>query len=69
MPTKYWSSDNSKTKTAKPAKDGRLLKRIAQVDQLPKRDGDTLVRTIDAFIGKASLKVQGELPVIYFTPS
>lgn len=32
----------------------RLLRRIQQFDQLPKRDQEALLRTIDAFLGKAS---------------
>lgn len=31
----------------------RLLRRLRQIDQLPKRDQDALIRTIDAFLGKS----------------
>jgi len=32
----------------------RLLRRIQQIDNLPKRDQEALLRTIDAFISKAA---------------
>lgn len=32
----------------------RFLRRLKQIDSLPKRDQDALLRTIDAFLGKAS---------------
>ncbi|MHC1681400.1 MAG: helix-turn-helix domain-containing protein [Clostridiaceae bacterium] len=33
-------------------KNRRVLRRVNQIDQLPKRDQDALLRTIDAFLGK-----------------
>lgn len=36
------------------AKDKRLLRRVAQIDKLSKRDRDAVVRTIDAFLNKAN---------------
>jgi transcriptional regulator with XRE-family HTH domain len=38
------------TASAKPAKNRRFLRRIPQIEKLPKRDQDALLRTIDAFI-------------------
>lgn len=32
----------------------RFLRRLQQIENLPKRDQDALLRTIDAFLGKAS---------------
>jgi len=32
----------------------RLLRRIQQIDNLPKRDQEALLRTIDAFLSKAA---------------
>jgi transcriptional regulator with XRE-family HTH domain len=32
----------------------RLLRRLERIEKLPKRDQDALIRTIDAFLGKAS---------------
>ena len=32
----------------------RFLRRLKQIESLPKRDQDALLRTIDAFLGKAS---------------
>ncbi|MDJ0766873.1 MAG: helix-turn-helix transcriptional regulator [Myxococcota bacterium] len=40
------------TKTRKPSR--RFLKRLDQIEKLPKRDQDALLRTIDAFLAKAS---------------
>jgi transcriptional regulator with XRE-family HTH domain len=34
------------------ANNRRLLRRIQQIDQLPKRDQEALLRTIDAFLSK-----------------
>jgi len=34
-------------------KNRRVLRRINQIDQLPKRDQEALLRTIDAFLSKA----------------
>jgi transcriptional regulator with XRE-family HTH domain len=34
-------------------KNRRLQRRLQQIDQLPKRDQDALVRTIDAFLGNS----------------
>lgn len=39
-------------KTKAPNK--RILRRIQLIEKLPKRDQDALLRTIDAFLGKAS---------------
>ncbi|MEM9192887.1 MAG: hypothetical protein AAGF12_27175 [Myxococcota bacterium] len=30
----------------------RLLRRLKRIEELPKRDQDALIRTIDAFLGK-----------------
>lgn len=35
-------------------KNRRLLRRLRKIDQLPKRDQEALIRTIDAFLSKAS---------------
>lgn len=37
-----------------PLKDRRFLRRLQMVERLPKRDQQALLRTIDAFLGKAS---------------
>ena len=37
---------------AKPVKDPRLHRRLKQIDRLPKRDREALLRTIDAFLSK-----------------
>ena len=42
------TSNNNKEKVNR-----RLLRRIKQIERLPKRDQDALLRTIDAFVGKA----------------
>ncbi len=39
--------------TPKAISDKRLLRRIVQIDKLSKRDRDAVVRTVDAFLGKA----------------
>ncbi len=36
------------------AKNRRLLRRLQAIDQLPRRDQEALIRTIDAFLSKAS---------------
>lgn len=41
-------------KVVTPTAHRRFLRRIQQIEQLPKRDQDALIRTIDAFLGKAS---------------
>lgn len=41
-------------KATLPTANRRFLRRIQQIEQLPKRDQDALIRTIDAFLGKAS---------------
>lgn len=41
-------------KVSPPSANRRFLRRIQQIEQLPKRDQDALIRTIDAFLGKAS---------------
>ena len=38
----------------KPKIDRRFSRRLDQIQKLPKRDQDALLRTIDAFLGKAS---------------
>jgi len=44
-----------KPSTAKAQKlDRRFLRRLQLIEKLPKRDQDALLRTIDAFLGKAS---------------
>lgn len=40
------------TKTNGHSKNRRLLRRLQQIDDLPKRDQDALLRTIDAFLSK-----------------
>jgi hypothetical protein len=35
-------------------KNRRLYRRVQAIDQLPRRDQDALIRTIDAFLAKAS---------------
>lgn len=37
-----------------PAKNRRLLRRLREFDKLPKRDQEALLRTIDAFLDRAS---------------
>ena len=37
---------------SKPVKDRRLQRRLEQIDRLPKRDREALLRTIDAFLMK-----------------
>jgi transcriptional regulator with XRE-family HTH domain len=39
-------------KRSSAANNRRLLRRIQQIDQLPKRDQEALLRTIDAFLSK-----------------
>lgn len=39
-------------KPAGTTKNRRLLRRLQQIDRLPKRDQDALIRTIDAFLAK-----------------
>ncbi len=36
-----------------PIKNRRLLRKLQQLEQLPRRDQEALLRTIDAFLGKA----------------
>lgn len=43
---------NGKTETA--MKNRRLQRRLQAIDKLPKRDQEALLRTIDAFLSKAS---------------
>lgn len=43
---------NGKTETA--VKNRRLYRRLQAIDKLPKRDQEALLRTIDAFLSKAS---------------
>ncbi len=40
----------------KPVTKRRFLRRLEQVDSLPKRDQDALLRTIDAFLASRSLR-------------
>ncbi len=40
--------------TSKEKYDRRFLRRLSQIKKLPKRDQDALLRTIDAFLAKAS---------------
>lgn len=44
--------DARKPKIATPNR--RILRRLQLIGKLPKRDQDALLRTIDAFLGKAS---------------
>lgn len=41
-------------KASPPVRNRRLLRRIQELDRLPKRDQQALLRTIDAFLAKAS---------------
>ena len=41
-------------KGTRPLKDRRFLRRLQMVERLPRRDQQALLRTIDAFLGKAS---------------
>lgn len=41
-------------KAGTPVKNRRLLRRLQELDRLPKRDQQALLRTIDAFLAKAS---------------
>jgi transcriptional regulator with XRE-family HTH domain len=41
-------------KGAPAPKDRRILRRLQLIERLPKRDRQALLRTIDAFLGKAS---------------
>ena len=43
-----------KGKSDAPIKNRRLYRRVQAIDQLPKRDQEALLRTIDAFLSKAS---------------
>jgi len=43
-----------KAKGRGPVKNRRLLRRLQQLEKLPKRDQQALLRTIDAFLAKAS---------------
>jgi len=43
-----------KAKGRGPVKNRRLLRRLQQLEKLPKRDQQALLRTIDAFLVKAS---------------
>lgn len=45
---------NTKPKSNKDIKNRRLYRRLATIDTLPKRDQEALLRTIDAFVTKAS---------------
>lgn len=42
------------SKDTRSPKDRRFLRRLQLIDRLPKRDQQALLRTIDAFLGKAS---------------
>lgn len=42
------------SKSAREKYDRRFLRRVKLFEKLPKRDQDALLRTIDAFLGKAS---------------
>jgi len=42
------------SKRANGAKNRRLLRRIEQIETLPKRDQEALLRTIDAFLSKSA---------------
>jgi len=43
-----------RAKPALPAVDKTLACRLAQLQALPRRDGDALLRTLDAFLAKSS---------------
>ena len=45
-----------KPATNGPVKNRRILRRLHQLDKLPKRDQDALLRTVDAFLTKAPLR-------------
>ena len=45
---------SKRSKPALPAIDKTLARRLAQLQTLPRRDRDALLRTLDAFLGKSS---------------
>jgi transcriptional regulator with XRE-family HTH domain len=48
--------DSRRAKPAVPAIDKTLARRLAQLQALPRRDRDTLLRTLDAFLVKSSAR-------------
>lgn len=40
-------------KSSTPVRNGRLARRLQEIDRLPRRDQEALLRTIDAFLSKA----------------
>jgi len=48
------SEAKNASKRGNGAKNRRLLRRIEQIETLPKRDQEALLRTIDAFISKSA---------------
>ncbi|CAG0972955.1 partial HTH-type transcriptional regulator ImmR, partial [Gammaproteobacteria bacterium] len=47
-------SSQAGQKTTLPIKDRRFLRRLQMIEQLPKRDQQALLRTLDAFLAKVS---------------
>jgi len=47
-------SSQTGQKTTLPIKDRRFLRRLQMIEQLPKRDQQALLRTLDAFLAKVS---------------
>lgn len=47
-------SSQTGQKTTLPLKDRRFLRRLQMIEQLPKRDQQALLRTLDAFLAKVS---------------
>jgi len=48
--------DSRRAKPAVPAVDKTLARRLAQLQALPRRDRDALLRTLDAFLAKSSVR-------------
>ena len=46
--------ESKRSKPALPAVDKTLARRLAQLQKLPRRDRDALLRTLDAFLAKSS---------------
>ena len=46
--------ESKRSKPALPAVDKTLARRLAQLQKLPRRDRDALLRTLDAFLAKSA---------------
>lgn len=46
--------ESKRSRPALPAVDKTLARRLAQLQKLPRRDRDALLRTLDAFLAKSS---------------